>query len=479
VSGSELAYLPAQAQLALFRARTLSPVEVLHAQIARIEAVNGRVNALTHRHFDEALAAAKAAEARYLAGAPRPLDGITVALKDEYDHAGWITNAGSKLFKDDVKKKNHPVVDKLLAAGAVLHVETTVPEFYFAAVTWSDLCGVTRNPWNLEITPGGSSGGSAAALAAGMTTLATGSDVGGSIRIPAALCGLYGFKPPFGRVATAPKSALLVQASLGPMARTFDDMILLSNVMAGPAPGSLSTLRPKLEMPKTYPALKGQKIALSMDQGWAEIAADVRDNTLAAVRCLEQAGAIVEEVALGLDITAKELRETMDKILLSGSTGADMAALRSKAEHLTTYGRHFVELAATMGPQQAREAEDAAVRLYQAVDENVFQKGYSVLITPTVASTDIAANYDPTRDAPVINGRKGDPYVGWHLTPLFNLLNFMPVITVPTGRAVNNVPTGMQIAAQTYDDLTAAAVASAYAQAAPQLFTEGAFPDLG
>lgn len=474
---TSLAYMAAHAQIELFRTKKLSPVEVLRAQIERIEAVEGRITALTHRHFDEAMKAASESEARYRSGEPRALDGVTVAIKDEYDRVGWVTNAGSILFKDDVKKKNHPVVDKLLAAGAVLHVETTVPEFYFAAVTWSRLLGVTRNPWNLEVTPGGSSGGSAAALAAGMTTLATGSDVGGSIRIPAAMCGLYGFKPPYGRIATAPKSALLVQASLGPMARNFSDMIRLANVMSGPAPGSLSALRPKLELPITYGSIKGLKIALSMDQGWAEIAPDIRTNTLNAVRWLEACGAVVEEVALGLDITAEEMRDTMDKILLSGAIGGDLAELAPKCEQLTTYGRHFVALAQTMRPKHAREAEDTSIRLYQALDENVFQKGYGALITPTVGSTEIAADYDPTRDAPVINGRTVDPYVGWYLASLFNLLNFMPVITVPTGRAANGVPTGLQIAAQTYDDLTAAAVAHAYSCAAPALFCDDAFPD--
>ena len=470
-----LAYLPAHEQLARFRDKTLSPVEVLQAQIAQIDATDGTINAISCRHFDEALAAARASEARYQSGHARRLEGITVALKDEYDKKGWTTTAGSKVA-EQVARQNHPVVDKLMAAGAVLHVQTTTPEFYLVPVTWSERWGVTRNPWNPACTPGGSSGGSAAALAAGMTTLATGSDMGGSIRIPAALCGLYGFKPPFGRIAVPGYSSLLLQGSLGPLARSFADLILLQNVMAGPAPGCPPALRPKLELPSRYPGVRGWRIAFSMNQGWAEIAPDVRDNTLAALKVLEAAGASVEEVDLGLDVSDSELRAIMEKALFSGALGAELAALAPKLADLTSYTRYFVELVGTMGPQDASEAAKRSVALYEAVDERVFGHGYRALITPTVATTEVAADYNPTSDRMTINGETVDPHLGWHLTSLFNLLNWMPVINVPTGFAANKVPTGMQIAAQSYDDVTAAAIAAAYAEAAAPLFVGNRFP---
>jgi Asp-tRNA(Asn)/Glu-tRNA(Gln) amidotransferase A subunit family amidase len=136
---------------------------------------------------------------------------------------------------------------------------------------------------------------------------------------------------------------------------------------------------------------------------------------------------------------------------------------------MTTYGRHFVKLACAMGPRDAREAAEEALRLYRILDERVFEEGYDALLTPTVATTRIAADYDPTRDVPVINGKKVDPYSGWFLTSVFSLLNWMPVVTVPTGRAANKVPTGMQIACRPYDDATAAAVATLYAEAAPPM----------
>ena len=153
------------------------------------------------------------------------------------------------------------MIDKLAEAGAVVSIQTTVPEMMFHAATWSYLWGITRNPWNLHETPGGSSGGSAAALAAGFCTLATGSDMGGSIRIPASLCGLYGFKPPFGRVAPAPDSYDLVAAAEGPLARGFTDMALVQDVIAGPHPRSFVALRPKLDYPLTYPGIEGWVLA--------------------------------------------------------------------------------------------------------------------------------------------------------------------------------------------------------------------------
>lgn len=200
----DLAYLSAFELRQLFQSKSVSPVEVLEAQIVRFEEVGPAVNAITHTHFEQARQAARMAEERYRRGDARPLEGITVALKDEDGLQGWIVTAGSALMAHHRLDRNTPVVDLLQDAGAIFHCQTTVPEFYFIGHTWSKLWGVTRNPWNLDFTVGGSSGGSGAALAAGLTTLATGSDMGGSIRIPSAFNGIYGFKPPHGRVPLAP-----------------------------------------------------------------------------------------------------------------------------------------------------------------------------------------------------------------------------------------------------------------------------------
>jgi Asp-tRNA(Asn)/Glu-tRNA(Gln) amidotransferase A subunit family amidase len=463
-----LCYLPAHRQLELFREKRLSPVDVLTAQMLRIESVGPSINAITYQHFDQALAAARESEARYIRGAPRALDGITIAVKDEYQRRGWTVTAGSRIHEDDVAKETDPVLHKLTDAGAILHIQTTAPEYYLLGVTWSDLWGVTRNPWNPACTPGGSSGGSAAALAAGFATLAIGSDMGGSIRIPCALNGLYGSKPAYGRIASHDPSALVPHASPGPLAREFPDLILLQNAMTGPAPGCPAVLRPALELAGTY-AARPWRIALSMHQGWATVAPDVRANTLAAAKRLEAAGARIEEVELPLETDDEKLRETIENALFSTALGADLLELEPHKAKLTSYGKRFVELAQRMGPRQAKSAAEEALRLYGIIDSRVFQKGFDALITPTVATTEVPAAFDPTRDRITIEGRRVDPYSGWFMTSLFSLLNWMPVMAVPTGRASNGVPTGMQVVARPYEDPTAAAVASVCAQHGPGL----------
>jgi amidase len=465
-SSGALAYMSAHRQLELFRTKELSPVDVLKAQIARAEAAGDRINAFTHRHFEEGLKAAKESECHYDRGDPRPLEGISVAVKDEFDRRGWIVTQGSVLLSDDVSDENDPIVDKLLAAGAILHVQTTAPEFFLIGVTWSDLWGVTRNPWNPDCTPGGSSGGSAAALAAGMATLAIGSDMGGSIRIPCALNGLYGSKPAYGRIASRDPSAFVPHASPGPLARDLRDLIMLQNVMSGPAAGCPAVLRPALELPLDHAFPRAFRLALSLDQGWSNLEPDVRANALDAVKVLQEAGAHVEEIELQFETSDAKLRETIEEALFSTALGANLIELVPKLDRLTTYGQRFVRLACEMGPMQAREAAEETLRLYRIIDERVFEQGYDALITPTVATTRLAADYDPTKDSPLVNGKRVDPYSGWFLTSLFSLLNWMPVINVPIGLAANNVPTGMQIATRPYDDLTAAAIAALYAQAA-------------
>jgi amidase len=473
----DLIYASTADLLEKFQRRDLSPVDVLEAQIKRFEQVEPMINACTYTHFSYARKAAENSERRYRNNTARALEGITVALKDEYDVKGWITTAGSKVLKDNIATKNHPAVNKLIDAGAVLHMQTTVPEMYFAAVTWTDLWGVTRNPWNLKYTVGGSSGGSGAALAAGMTTLATGSDMGGSTRIPCAFNGLYGYKPPYGRNAPPPSSTFLMPSTEGPMARTFDGMVRLQNVMSGPAPYTATALRPKLTLPLRFPSIRGMKIAFSMNQGWAEIDADTQANTRKAVRILESQGAQIEEIDLNLDVDGPALRTALVNALLSGGFGEDLKQLNEASDQLTTYGRYFSNIAASgRGSAEAKQAEEMINALYRRVQDAVFLKGYSAVLMPTLATSEVAADFDPTKDDIVINGKRVEPNVGWLLTALWNLLNWNPVVSVPTGLNRHQVPTGLQICTTTYDDVTAMQIASAYSAAAPALFRGNLYP---
>ena len=184
---TELHYLSAGEAIDAFRANTLSPVELLAATFARMDEVNGKVNAITHRFDEEAMAAAKESEARYLGKgeAPRPLEGIPMAVKDEEPMEGKPCTEGSLLYKDRIEDHDSAFVERMRASGAILHARTTTTEFCASWMSHTKLWGITRNPWNPDFGVGGSSSGSAASLAAGFATLASGSDIGGSIRIPA------------------------------------------------------------------------------------------------------------------------------------------------------------------------------------------------------------------------------------------------------------------------------------------------------
>jgi Asp-tRNA(Asn)/Glu-tRNA(Gln) amidotransferase A subunit family amidase len=462
-----------------FRAKQLSPVEVLKAQIKRYETIGKQVNCVTYTHFDDAMQAAQESERRYQKGSPRPLEGLTVGMKDEDGPAGWTMTAGSVLLKDNKLEHNTPVTDKLIEAGAVMHLQTTVPEFYAHSCTWSKLWGVTRNPWNLHYTVGGSSGGAGAALAAGLTTLASGSDMGGSIRIPSSLNGVYGFKPPHGRVPVVPGDEIMPQSTSGPMARTLQDLALFQKALCGPHPGQMSALRPRLDYPTSYPDIKGWRIAYSPNQGWAQIDPDVERNTKAALKILEQQGAVIEQVELNWN--GSEIITAVMKSLLATGMGSMLAPFMdpSLQEQMTSYGRYFVKIGQQeLGAKQLAEAQAYAAERFGEYD-HLFEQGFRAFICPTAATNRVPADFDPVApDAKLtINGVSVNPYTGWALTAAFNLLYTIPVVAAPTGFDSNHVPTGMQIAARSYDDLVAFQVAAAYAQAAPQLFTGEGFPD--
>ena len=472
----DLIYLSATEARTLFAAKQLSPVEVLEAQIAQIEVRNAEVNCITYTHFDEARVAARESERRYARGEARALEGITVGVKDDQQIVGEITTYGSVLFKDYRATENSPLVDKLAEAGAVVSIQTTVPEMMFHAATWSYLWGVTRNPWNLHDTPGGSSGGSAAALAAGFCTLATGSDMGGSIRIPASLCGLYGFKPPFARVAPAPDSYDLVAAAEGPLARGFTDMALMQDAIAGPHPRSFVALRPKLDYPLTYPGIEGW--VLAYDPAFmGDPDADYRTNTDAAIRRFGDLGAEVREVHLPWNID--HLADTlMDGGLLATSFGAGLESLLIAGDALTPYARAIAERAKGLDVQTAAAAYLTTMQeMYLDLRRLVFDTGCRALLVPTLRTTQVAADNDPETDTYRLNGQDL-PGRGWFLTTPFNILNRCPVVNVPTGIATGNgVPTGLQIVSDAYEDLDAFQIAAAYAGIAPRFFTGNLVPD--
>ncbi len=463
---SELHYLSAAEALRLFRARKLSPVELVTAVIERAEAVEPAINAFADTRYEDALALARAAESRYAGNgvAPRPLEGLPVAVKEEAPIAGQRNTLGSLPLRDEIADHTAVFVQRIIDAGGIVHARTTTPEFSCAPFTWSRLWGVTRNPWHTSYSPGGSSGGSAASLAAGSATLATGSDIGGSIRIPSAFCGVVGFKPPYGRVPELEIFNLDHYCHEGPLARTVADCALLENVIVGPDPSDVASLRPKIEIPGSLEPVTGMRLALSVDLGCYHVDSEVAANTLAAAGRLRDAGATVEEVQLPWDLAVINRAARIHFGMIFGPT---MAELFEKHEaDLTSYARRFVAESAEISKEDFVAGLGLEARIYTPLGELLAD--YDALVCPTFAVPALPAEYDT--DQPVeVNGKPGTDWLDVLMTLPFNIASRCPVMSVPSGRSRDGVPTGLSIVGRTYDDVTVFRVAAAHEERFPWL----------
>ena len=462
---TDLSYLSAADALRLFRARELSPVELTEAVIARAETVEPTVNAFAETFYDQALEDARAAEARYAGKseeAPRPLEGLLVAVKEEAPIAGLRNSLGSLPLRDVVAEHTAVFVQRIIDAGGIVHARTTTPEFSCAPVTWTKLWGVTRNPWHTAYSPGGSSGGSGAALAAGTTTLATGSDIGGSIRIPASFCGVVGFKPPYGRVPEVEIFNLDHYCHEGPMARTVADCALLENVIAGPHPSDVASLRPKLEIPARLEAIEGMRIALSPDLGCYEVDGDVAANTLAAADRLRDAGATVTEVSLPWRLDMIEQAARIHFGMIFGPSIREL--YEQSAAELTSYARHFAAESADVAKDDFVVGLELESRIYAPL--GALLDDFDALVCPTMAIPALPAEYDVGDDV-AVNGRPNSNWMDVMMTLPFNIAGRCPVLSVPSGVSRDGVPTGLSVVGKTYDDITAFRVAAAHEERFP------------
>ncbi|MCP4885665.1 MAG: amidase [Planctomycetaceae bacterium] len=475
-SQDELAYIDASEAIRRFEAGELSPVDLLKTQIARIERYNPQINCITHRHFEQALEAAELSEKRYREGIPRPLEGIPVAIKDENEVEGWQVTMGSLLLKDaEPSEEDAPIIDFLKKSGAVLHIQTTVPEFYLGPHTATRLWGVTRNPWNPEFTPGGSSGGSGAALAAGFATLATGSDMGGSIRIPSAQCGLYGFKPPFQRVATSETS----YESLGPMARNLTDMLLMQNVISGPHPHAHSSLRPKLDYPLEYAPPSGMRVVVDHARGIGPSDSEVDQSMQVTISRLK---------ALGCEVVVKDLQFKYQgdfpiwaKGLLSTSLGMMIQAAAERPDDITPYVREFVnKFQGELGPRQIGEAEQLQSQYQRRIQDEVFTAGFDAIVMPTMLTPFVPADWYTTQEKHFVylNGKKQKNTWAFMATWIWNMLGRYPVMNMPVQVGKENMPLGIQIIGNTFDDLTCMRLAAGLEKLTPPLFAGNLKPAL-
>jgi len=440
---TDLCYLSANEALRRFKDRTLSPVELMEAVLRRIETTEPKVNAFSAVFPDQAMDEARRAEQVYArgdAGSLRPLEGLPVVLKNESKCIGHSTDWGSALLQGEVDDCNSAVTQRILDAGGIIHAKSNVPEFFCAMFTRTSLYGVTRNPWNPDVTPGGSSGGSGAALAAGTTLLATGSDIGGSIRIPASQSGVVGLKSSYGRV---PEDEIMYAMNpynhLGAMARSVPDCALLFDVIHGPSPADPFTLKPRLDIPRAFGDIEGMRIAVSRDLGFFQVDRDVENNTLRAAEALRSLGVTVEEVSLGwseetASAAAANLGVMMGRMLWD--------AIRDDLDKVNDYVIEFAEAGMRVTMEELMASLETQAAMYQTLAK-LFES-FDALICPTVAHVDIPA------EGPVSPLSK---LYQWTMAYPFNMTSRHPVLAMPSGLTGSGVPSGLQVVGPTYQDL--------------------------
>lgn len=454
MNGHEITALSATELVDAFRARTLSPVEAVEAALARIEALDGRLNAFCLVDAEGARKAARDAAARWEAGAPMgPLDGVPVAVKDLLLTRGWPTLRGSLTVDPEQSwDVDSPAVARLREAGAVLVGKTTTCEFGWKGVTDNPLTGITRNPWNPERTPGGSSGGSAAAVAAGMVALAIGTDGGGSIRIPCGFTGLVGLKPTFGRVPAYPASSFGTISHVGPIARTVADAAMMVAVMAGADHRDWLALPPPGDgWPEGLEdGVAGLRVAYSADLGDVSVDDGIAALVAEAAAAFETLGATVEAVDPGFEIP----RKTFRTIWYAGAANALRAV--SEADR-AAMDPGLVEVAregATYSVLEFLGAESARAAL--GIEMGAFHARYDLLLTPTLPIPAFEAGVE------VPPGSGFERWPDW--TPFsypFNLTG-QPAVTVPCGLTADGLPAGLQIVGPRHGDALVMRAARAF-----------------
>lgn len=451
--------LTATELLRLYRSRALSPVEVTQAVLSRIERLNPLLNAFCVLDGEQALKKARKSEKRWMKGAPRGLlDGVPVSIKDLLLVKGWPTLRGSKTV--DPKgpwKEDAPATARLREHGALLLGKTTTPEFGWKGVTDSPLTGITRNPWNPKMTPGGSSGGGAAAVASGMGPLTVGTDGGGSIRIPCGFTGLFGLKPSFGRVPAWPLSPMGTVAHVGPMTRSVEDAALMMNVLSLPdardwhaLPWDGRDYRVGLDE-----GVRGLRIAYSANLGYAQVDEEIAAIVARAVRTFADLGARVDAKDPGFE-------DCGPLFAAHWFPGAASVVRATPARQRALMDKGLLEVA-RLGEKVGMDDYFAAMAQRGALGTrmNAFHEKYDLLVTPTLPLAAFAAGKE------VSNLLKEKRWTDW--TPFsypFNLTQ-QPAATVPCGLTKKGLPVGLHIVGPRYADALVLRAARAFESVHP------------
>jgi aspartyl-tRNA(Asn)/glutamyl-tRNA(Gln) amidotransferase subunit A len=457
---SPLTALDAHGLLEGYRRREFSPVEVVDAILARIEEHNPPVNAFVTVADELAREQARAAERAYGEGpsSDTPLLGVPYSVKDTIVTKGVRTTMGSRTLTDWIPTFNAPVVERMRNGGAVLVGKTNTPEFGWKAETSNPLFGTTRNPWDLSRTPGGSSGGAAAAVALGMAPLALGTDAAGSVRIPASFCGVVGYKPSFGRIPMAPAGTLESLGHVGLLARSVRDIQLVLSVTGGADP------RDRLSLPGQVPAELGEldasgapRVAWSTDLGFAEVESVTAAVARQAAAALSTLGWPFVEPSVDL-VDPIEIVEVLLATAMAGAVRDNLDAVRAliDPERLAIVERGFALSGADVGAAiGARAAFTDALR--RAMEP------YDLLATPSVAVPPFTAG--DTEPASV-NGQPR-PWLRWTaLSYPFNLSG-QPAVSLPCGLDTDGLPVGVQLVGHQHGDVAVLSAAAAVERVLP------------
>ncbi len=436
---TELHWWTARALATAIQARELSAREVVAWHLARIDAVNPRLNAIVSLRPEAALAEAAAADRRLAAGEPLgPLHGLPIAIKDLEDTAGIRTTYGSRAFAEHVPTEDSLLVARLKAAGAIVVGKTNTPEFGVGSHTFNEVFGATRNPWAPDRSAGGSSGGAGAALAAGLLPIADGSDHGGSIRNPASFNNVAGLRPTPGLVPDSGADDVWDVASVvGPLARTVGDLALMLSAIAGPDPHSpLSYGDPATFAGEPHGDLSGVRVAWCPDLGGLPIDGDVMAVLGGARDLMVSLGAEVEDVALDLS-RADEAFETLRGLAFARGLGPSLEALRPVAKETLLWN-----------VERGLELDAAAIGRAMAARSEVFTMvadllgGFDLLAAPSaqVAPFPLEQEY-PTR----VSGVDMPHYLGWMRVCSRITVCSHPVAAVPAGFTADGLPVGLQL----------------------------------
>ncbi len=457
---TDLAWTPATELQGLIRAKALSPVELTRAVLERIERLNPALNAFCTLTAEAAMEAARRAEQALMAGESLgPLHGIPYTIKDLTVTRGVRTMSGSQVFRDRVPDTDAPVVGRLHAAGGLLVGKTTTPEFGWKAIGDSPLTGITRNPWDPNMTTGGSSAGAGAAAAAGLGALHQGSDGAGSIRIPSAFCGIYGLKPSYGRVASWPLANNDYVSHPGPMTRTVADAALMLSAIAGPDDWDRTSLEaaPADYVGHLRRGIGGLRVAFSPDLGGLRVDAEVARVIGEAARVFQQLGCVVEEVAPGFDDSA-ELIRCLWSAHEAGMYGGLVAQWGDRMDPglvaCIEHGRRY-SLVEYLEQRGRKLVYWDRVRL-------LFER-YDLLLTPAVS----VAAFEVGRLNPAHFPQHAWDWFPWaSFSYPFNFTG-QPAASIPAGFTAAGLPVGLQIVGRRFADLTVLQASAAFEEARP------------